>query len=181
MAITLNETAMAAARAAYNDPAAPTFRVLSEAIRAYLAALSTPSQAGDMGAVKVPAGIADLVARNSSYDDSAGVSTRMGDLRAVVSALSSTPVGKMDADLFWDDENPEESYRDVGDIFDAIGEAATYLKVRRAKSLPDAWVSCVLEDEDASNWTITYHENEESAQKAVQDARATPASPQGDR
>ena len=44
MAITLNETAMEAARDAYNDRNATTFRVLSEAIRAYLAALPAPAE-----------------------------------------------------------------------------------------------------------------------------------------
>lgn len=92
-------------------------------------------------------------------------------LETFVARLSSLD----EADLFWDDENPEESYRDVEDIFDAIGEAATYLKVRRAKSLPDAWVSCVLTDEDASDWIITYHEDEESARKTVQASRLSSA------
>lgn len=58
----------------------------------------------------VPAGIRELVERNADYDDSAGVSTRMGDLRAVVSASekaeSTRPGAVVVKPLEWASEPP---------------------------------------------------------------------------
>ncbi|WP_095081656.1 Lar family restriction alleviation protein [Mesorhizobium sophorae] len=81
---------------------------------------------------------------------------------AEITRLQAELAAARDADLFWDDDNPEESYRDVEDIFCEIGEAAAFLLVRRAKSLPEAWVSGVL-DAESNAWIITYHDSKEAA------------------
>ncbi|WP_192258606.1 hypothetical protein [Mesorhizobium caraganae] len=77
----------------------------------------------------------------------------------------------LEPNLFWDDENPEESFTSIEDLADYIGERAICLKVRTARSLPDAWVSAVIEGDD-NNWVVKYHDTKEAASAEVTRARA---------
>jgi hypothetical protein len=71
--------------------------------------------------------------------------------------------------LFWDDDNPEESFTSIEDLADYIGVRSIAMRVRLAKSLPDRWVSAIQGEDE---WAITYHDNHDEAFAELNRARS---------
>ncbi len=163
---------------------------IEDAIRAYLAA-SPPSPNGAEQVAWTPefdemVAADPLLARAASIicDAACGMYSQCNSREAAVAlrdaGLLSLPVaahapkpaieaGATEPTMFWDDDNPEESFTCVEDLVDYIGEAALFLKVRTARSMPDTWVSAVNDD---GGWIISYHDTKEAAQAATELTRA---------
>ena len=73
--------------------------------------------------------------------------------RAAMRAALEAAMREMQADLFWNADDPEECYHSLEDVVDAVGGPSVCVKVQQAVRLPNLWI--VGRQDDDGEWSLT--------------------------
>ena len=71
---------------------------------------------------------------------------------------------EMQADLFWNADDPEECYHSLEHVVDAVGGPSVCVKVQQAVRLPNLWI--VGRQDDDGEWSLTEYATEAEADAA---------------